>query len=120
MLLEGDLAAILRMRTSDLERALLNLVENALRFSTDGEAVRVHVALERGLVHFRVSNVGVTIPEELQSRIFDRFFTTDSERRGTGLGLSIVQAIAEAHGGNVRLERSDGAKTIFALTIPAS
>jgi len=95
-----------RVREMDLETALLNLVDNALRFSPPGEAVEITVN-EGGsppAVRIEVADRGPGIPPANLPRIFDRFFTTDEGRDGTGLGLAIVQAVAQAHGGRVLVE----------------
>ncbi|MEM9694942.1 MAG: sensor histidine kinase, partial [Myxococcota bacterium] len=106
-----------RGRAADLERALVNLVENALRFSPDTQAVEVAVELEPGWVHLDVIDQGPGVSDANQSAIFARFFTTDRERNGTGLGLAIVRTVAEAHGGTVFL-RSPRQPTVFRLSLP--
>lgn len=92
-----------RGREEDLERALLNLVENAIRFSPEGEPVEVHVRSEGDRLILAVRDHGPGVPEAHRSKIFERFFTTDAERNGTGLGLAIVRSVARAHGGDVTL-----------------
>jgi two-component system, OmpR family, sensor histidine kinase ChvG len=81
-------------RESDLETALLNLLDNAQRFSPDGQAVSLVVSGpgEDGMVVLRVTDLGPGILAEHVPRVFDRFFTTDAERDGTGLGLAIVKS----------------------------
>jgi two-component system sensor histidine kinase ChvG len=110
---------VVRARESDLETALLNLLDNALRFSPPGEAVVVH-ASERApdeLV-IRITDRGPGIEPQNLTRVFDRFFTTDAERDGTGLGLAIVKAVATAHGGTVSVESSPGEGATFTLALP--
>jgi two-component system, OmpR family, sensor histidine kinase ChvG len=106
----------LRGRAADLERALLNLVENALRFSPPGEPVTIAVEATPREVAIVVSDRGPGIPEAHRARIFERFFTTDAERSGTGLGLAIVTTVAEAHGGRIELVEGEGA--VFRLVLP--
>jgi two-component system sensor histidine kinase ChvG len=60
------------------------------------------------------------VPEEDRARVFERFFTTDADRRGTGLGLAIARAVAEAHGGSVRYEPRVPRGSRFVLTLPAA
>lgn len=118
-----------RARETDLTAALLNLVENAIRFSPPGVAVEITVT-EGGsppVIRIAVADRGPGIPPSILPRIFDRFFTTDEGRDGTGLGLSIVQSVAQAHGGRVQVEsrwerdvapgEATGAR--FTLEIPA-
>lgn len=108
-----------RGREADIERALLNLVENALRFSPEGAPVRIGVGCSkdgRELLLW-VSDRGPGVPEELERKIFDRFFTTDADKNGTGLGLAIVESVAEAHGGRVELESAPGQGATFTLVL---
>jgi two-component system sensor histidine kinase ChvG len=106
-------------RESDLETALLNLLDNAQRFSPDGKAVSLVVSGPGpdGMVRLRVTDSGPGISAEHAPRVFDRFFTTDAERDGTGLGLAIVKSVAIAHGGTVSFESEPG-RTCFELCLP--
>lgn len=113
-------ARFLRAREADLETALMNVVENAVKFSPPGEAVVV--TAEGGppgaSIRLSVRDRGPGIPPQHMPRIFDRFFTTDAERDGTGLGLSIVQSVVQAHGGSVAVESRPGEGATFVLEIP--
>jgi len=108
-----------RGRPVDLERALLNLVENALRHGPDGEPVVLRCALERDVVTIAVEDRGPGVPEALRPRLFDRFFTTDAGERGTGLGLAIVRSVAAAHDGSAELDASYTRGARFVLSLPA-
>ena len=105
-----------------LERALANLVENAIRYGTEESELRLKIIEgEKHAVTFVVDNAGLVDPED-RPRVFDRLYRGDRSRstRGSGLGLAIVKAIAEAHGGSVSLECDDEAgRTRFILTVPA-
>jgi two-component system sensor histidine kinase ChvG len=108
-------------RATDLETALINLLDNAVRFSPPGEPVEVTV---RGgpparFIAIDVRDRGPGVPSAIRPRIFDRFFTTDADRDGTGLGLSIVKSVAEAHGGRVLVESKPGEGSTFTLELPA-
>jgi two-component system sensor histidine kinase ChvG len=105
-------------RATDLERAVLNLVENALRFSPANEPVRIEVAGHGREVHIAVEDRGSGVPETLRTKVFERFFTTDAERNGTGLGLSIVKSVAQAHGGRLYLDESWRQGARFVLVLP--
>jgi two-component system, OmpR family, sensor histidine kinase ChvG len=108
-------------RPADLETALLNLLDNALKFSPPGVPVIVQVsgrARER-FVTITVEDRGIGIPEANLSRIFARFFTTDADRSGTGLGLAIVKSVALALGGSVDVHSALGQGTRFTLRLPA-
>jgi two-component system, OmpR family, sensor histidine kinase ChvG len=104
-------------REDDLETALTNLVDNALRYA-EGQSVRV--VLRRDAMHASVSviDLGAGIAAENLDKVWDRFFTTDADRGGTGLGLAIVRAIAEAHGGRAICESISGKGSTFTLLLP--
>ena len=110
----------MRARETDLETALMNLVDNAVKFSPPGESVSV--AVEPGssgaTVRISVSDRGPGIPPQHLPKIFDRFFTTDESRDGTGLGLSIVQSVVEAHGGRVTVDSKPGEGATFVVELP--
>lgn len=108
-----------RGREADLERALLNLVENALRFSPEGQAVHLEVdaSRERRELSLRVRDHGPGVPAPLRRKVFERFFTTDADRNGTGLGLAIVESVARAHGGRIELSHADDGGAVFTLVL---
>lgn len=104
-----------------LEQVIVNLVENAFRYSgTD----RVDIALstDSGLARISVTDYGIGIPAESLPHIFKRFYRVDKARSrslgGTGLGLAIVKHIAILHGGNVSVQSSPGDKTVFTVELP--
>ncbi len=108
-------------RPADLEAALLNLIDNALKFSPP---VRPSKSLCTGspakaLSRSRSAIDGPGIPEQQLPRIFERFFTTDADRSGTGLGLAIVNSVVLAHAGTVSVESSLGQGTRFCVRLPA-
>ena len=99
-----------------LERAVSNLVDNAVKFSADGE---VDVVVKGGLIE--VSDDGPGIPEPDLEHVFDRFWRADTARTmpGSGLGLSIVKQVASAHGGDVTASASVKGGARFVLRFPA-
>ena len=105
-----------------LQRALGNLLGNALRHTPHGQTITVRIAREREAVRLEVCNPGQTIAPEHLPHLFDRFYRIDPARHregeGAGLGLAIVKAIAEAHGGVVGVESGAG-RTIFWICLPA-
>jgi two-component system sensor histidine kinase ChvG len=110
---------IVRGRAGDLERAVQNLVENALRFSPPGEPVSIAVETREKEVRIAVTDRGPGVAPEHRARLFERFFTTEAERKGTGLGLAIVRSVAEAHGGTASLEDAPGGTGArFVVAIP--
>ena len=101
---------------STLERAITNLLDNAVKFSPAGGTI--HVRLSEGVL--TVSDEGPGIAEEDLPHIFDRFFRSDRARNtpGTGLGLSIVAHTAESHGGTVRASNHPDGGAMFTLRLP--
>lgn len=105
-----------------LERALENLVENALRHTPAGGSVQVLGSRAGDLVSIQVRDTGEGIPPEERDRVFDRFYRTPSssvEDRGSGLGLAIVRRAVELHRGSIRIESAPGGGSVFALLLPA-
>jgi len=106
-----------------LEQALVNLVDNAVKFSEPGKVVEVEARREGPQVIIQVRDQGPGIPSEHLPRIFERFYRADSGRSrkigGSGLGLAIVKHIALAHGGRVTVASSPGQETVFSLQVPA-
>jgi signal transduction histidine kinase len=109
-----------------VQQALVNLLDNAIKFSPKGSLVTITLASddERYTWHLSVRDEGPGIPREEQSRIFERFYRPGDELRretqGTGIGLSLVKSIVEAHQGAVTIESEPGKGSTFALTFPLS
>ena len=105
-----------------LELALDSLIENAVKFSSDGDAVSVVAYPEGESLAIEVADTGVGIPPERLPGVFERFSRVDDDRGrgngGTGLGLAIVRAIAEAHGGTVKVSSQRGRGTTFTIRLP--
>lgn len=107
-----------------LERALANLVDNALRYARTGVVVRA--AAEDGWALLEVTDDGPGIPEADRDRVFERFVRLDADRGraggGTGLGLAIAREIARAHGGEVRAlpAPAGGARLVLRVPAPAA
>ncbi len=104
-----------------IERALTNLVENAIKFTPPGGRVAVRVATAGGQASVTVEDTGIGIPEADQPHVFDRFYRVEArpaEAAGTGLGLSIVKRVAELHGGAVDLRSVPGKGTVVRLRLP--
>ena len=105
-----------------LHQALYNLVENALKYTSQGGEVTIHLQTSPSELTFAVQDSGIGIPEKDLPRLFEKFYRgTNREalsQRGTGLGLAIVKSIAERHGGNVWVESELGKGSTFYLQIP--
>jgi two-component system OmpR family sensor kinase len=106
----------------ELHRLALNLMENALRHTDPGTNVEASVERVDGHVVLSVEDDGPGVPANLHEKVFERFFRGAGDRSGSsGLGLSIVRAVAESHGGNVRLEPPlDGRGARFVVRLPAA
>jgi two-component system OmpR family sensor kinase len=103
-----------------LRQVLTNLIDNAVKYSPDGEAVVVHATAVNGRVVVDVVDRGPGIARENQRLIFEKFGRASSGdgKPGTGLGLYIARSIAEAHGGRLDVESSPGRGTTFTLSLP--
>jgi signal transduction histidine kinase len=104
-----------------LRQLLDNLVANAVKFSEDGQEVRVSVAGSDGRVRIAVCDEGPGIAPEHQGLIFEKFgrASTGNAKPGTGLGLFIARSIAEAHGGTLDVQSALGRGTTFTVLLPA-
>lgn len=102
------------------DRALGNLVDNALRFTPNGGQIDIAISSANSWTEVSVTDNGDGIAAEHLPRIFDRFYRVDSSRssRGTGLGLALVRSIAELHGGAARVTSELGRGTSITITLP--
>ncbi len=105
-----------------LEQAVINLVDNAIKFSSPGSPVRMEARMAENRLEIEVKDQGCGIPEEHLPRIFERFYRVDKARSrsmgGTGLGLAIVKHIVQLHGGSVTVESKQGIGSCFCIAIP--
>jgi heavy metal sensor kinase len=111
-----------------LERLVMNLADNAIKYSDDGGAVSVRLYRNARSILLTVTNDGRGIPPEAQPHVFDRFYRVDAARTaaaqgatstsGSGLGLAIAKWIAELHGGAVELTASRPGRTVFTFRLP--
>lgn len=106
-----------------IKRMILNLLDNAVKYTPRGGEISLALARENGNAEIVVSDNGIGIPETDQSRVFDRFYRVDKARAralgGAGLGLSIAQWIVEAHGGEIGVTSAPGRGSTFRVTLPA-
>lgn len=105
-----------------LEQAVVNLVDNAIKYSNPGSTIRLQARSSETGISIEVHDSGSGIAQEHLPRIFERFYRIDKARSrklgGTGLGLAIVKHIAEAHGGYASVESTLGKGSTFALHLP--
>jgi two-component system phosphate regulon sensor histidine kinase PhoR len=107
-----------------LEQAVVNLVDNAVKYSPEGSSVKVGLAETDAEVAIFVIDHGPGVPRQHLSRLFERFYRVDRARSrdlgGTGLGLAIVKHIAQAHGGRVSVDSVVGSGSTFRIHLPKS
>lgn len=101
-----------------IERVLLNLLDNAIKYSPDNSEVRVGVASVDGTVHFTVQDQGPGIGERVISRMLEAFSQGDNARDGVGLGLRFVGLAAEVHGGQVMVKNLEEGGSCFTFILP--
>jgi len=105
-----------------LDRALFNLIDNAVKYTREGGEIRLATGATDGVVTIDVSDNGIGIPLEDQPRIFERFYRVDRSRSremgGTGLGLSIVKHVVQSHGGTIDVESALGSGSRFSIRLP--
>jgi two-component system, OmpR family, phosphate regulon sensor histidine kinase PhoR len=113
---------VARMNPTLLEQAIINLLDNAIKFSEPDGIVGIECFRRDQDVVIRVRDHGCGIPKEHLGRIFERFYRVDKVRSpkvaGSGLGLSIVRHIVMAHGGAITVESSVGYGSTFTISLP--
>ncbi len=107
-----------------LTQVLDNIISNAMKYSPEGGNITVTLLHQGHNVRVSISDEGMGIPRESQSKIFDRFYRVDKARArsvgGTGLGLAIAKEMVHAHGGEIWVESEDGQGTTIYFTLPYS
>ncbi len=109
-----------------LRRMLMNLLDNAIKYTPAGGTVKTALEARDNNYLVSISDTGVGIPREAQAHIFERFFRADKARTqtaegsGAGLGLAIARWITTVHQGRLELMHSDGSGTTFLVTLPQS
>ena len=107
-----------------LRQAIINLVDNAIKYSPSGSTVRVVAKATRGCPLLEVIDAGPGIPPEHRDHVFERFYRVDEARSkktdGTGLGLAIAKWAVEANGGRIELETGEGRGSVFRVVLPAT
>jgi two-component system, OmpR family, sensor histidine kinase CreC len=104
-----------------LQRAVGNLLDNALDFSTDGGRIEVTLSVSGRDAQVRVRDHGPGIPDYADERVFEKFYSLarpGTQRKSTGLGLPFVREIAALHGGRIALRNAEGGGALAALTLP--
>jgi signal transduction histidine kinase len=114
--------AAARARPEALSQAVINLLNNAIKYSSEQKSIKVSVRRELDRVLLSVSDRGIGIPRSEHRRIFEKFYRVETSlvhtTKGSGLGLALVQHITEAHGGRVELASAPGEGSTFTLSLP--
>ena len=117
----GEVATTLEADPELLEMALVQLLENALKYSPDGSTIRLQVTSSPDGLDLAVHNKGTFIQERERGLIFERFYrspTIEHRASGTGVGLSVAKRAIEAHGGQIRVESDPQQGTTFLIHLP--
>ena len=120
---EPENGAVLRVLADQgrLEQVMLNLLENAIKYTHDGGTIRLFTEDDGEFVKVSVADTGIGIPFKDLPRIFERFYRVDEartrEQGGTGLGLAIVKHIVQLHGGTVSVTSQPGKGSVFSFTL---
>ena len=103
-------------------QVLINLLDNALRYTPPGGEIRLTARKGMGDVEIAVMDTGPGIPEESLEHLFERFYRGDKSRQresgGSGLGLAIVKSLVEIQGGQIDVESDPGQGSIFTIKLP--
>ena len=124
--IEMDLSAletaVVRGERARLKQVIVNLLDNAIRFTPRGGSVTLHTATDDSGCLFEVSDTGIGIPSSAIPHVFDRFFRADEARSredgGAGLGLSIVKSICSLHGAEVEVDSDLGSGSCIRVKFP--
>jgi two-component system OmpR family sensor kinase len=105
-----------------LRELVLNLLDNAIKYSPPGGRVEMSVVTQDDTARLSVSDQGIGVSLEEQAHIFDRFYRTDAARahtkKGTGLGLAICKWIVDAHQGTIEVHSEPGKGSTFTVILP--
>jgi signal transduction histidine kinase len=109
-----------RFDPAALSQAVVNLLDNAVKYSGSSRTIAARVTAADSHVTFEVEDHGVGIPDADRNRIFDRFYraANDTGKGGSGLGLFMVRHIMDAHGGRAEVESEPGRGSRFRLVFP--
>jgi two-component system phosphate regulon sensor histidine kinase PhoR len=106
---------------SKLEQVMVNLLDNALKYTPENGSITISANEADGMVAIAVTDTGIGIPPKDLPRIFERFYRVDTarsrEQGGTGLGLAIVKHIIQQHGGSVAVESTPGKGSTFSVSL---
>nr|MBK7069468.1 hypothetical protein [Deltaproteobacteria bacterium] len=102
-----------------IEQVLVNLLENAAKYTPAGTAIEVNASWDEALVTIEVADRGLGLPEEALEKVFEKFYRGPHVGiGGVGLGLPICKGMVEAHGGSIEVFNREGGGAVFRLTLP--
>ncbi|MDP4104775.1 MAG: ATP-binding protein, partial [Bacillota bacterium] len=114
---------VLRVDMKRMEQVIYNLIENAIKYTENGE-IHIQAYLKNDLVVIEIMDTGMGIPEQEIDKIWDRFYRIEKSRArntgGTGLGLYIVKQIIDSHGGQIKVKSIENEGSTFSIYLPAS
>ena len=114
----------MRVDREAMARSIVNLVNNALKYSQDRKYIGVNLYRQNGAVKLEVIDHGIGIPSQEQQKIFEKFYRVGDplvhNTKGSGLGLSLVRHIVQAHGGDVIVDSAPGQGSKFTITLPVN
>jgi signal transduction histidine kinase len=122
--LDADAAPCLRLDKDAIAQVLMNLLDNAVKYSNGNTTIDVRVFTVSNEVRIAVQDNGIGIPMGEQKKIYEKFYRAGStlvhDVKGSGLGLSIVQHVVQAHGGRVELQSTPGQGSTFTIVLPVA
>jgi signal transduction histidine kinase len=111
-----------RVDPDAIAQAVLNLLNNAIKYARDVKRVEVRVESREGHIAIEVADHGVGIPQSEHEKIFEKFYRVNNDlvhtARGTGLGLALVKHIVDAHGGKILVDSAPGKGSRFTILLP--
>lgn len=120
---QPDKPVMVRADAGALKQALINLIDNAIKYSKDRKEINIILKEEKAEIQIQVRDFGLGIPAEEMEKIFESFYRIPGASKlnpeGVGLGLNIVKHIMEGHGGRTEVESQVGSGTTFSLILPA-
>ncbi len=120
----GDEQISAKFDSSLLEQAMVNLLDNAIKYSEPESVIHLKAWRNGSEIQISVEDQGIGIAKKHLPRLFERFYRVDKARSrkmgGTGLGLAIVKHIAQAHGGNITVDSTLGKGSTFTIHLPIS
>ena len=112
----------LKIDQAAFTQVIMNLVDNAIKFSEKLKDIHIKLKKEEDVVHIAVQDCGIGIKKNDMKKIFERFYRGENEKihntKGSGLGLTLVKQIVEAHNGTIQVESEFGRGSVFTILFP--